>query len=82
LQNQKQEEIIAQNERMEQLRTEIKEALKDWENANRFFDYAVGEDQVDYAIYAIISAEKRYAMLLRTAKEMKCSWPAWRGVPE
>lgn len=67
---------------MEQLRIEIKEALRDWENANRFFDYAIGKDQVDYAIYAIISAEKRYEMLLRTAKDMKGSWPAWRGVAE
>lgn len=57
---------------------EIEEAKREWQNANRFFDYAVGQDQVDYAIYALISAEKRYEMLLRAAKQKNQKWPEWR----
>ncbi|MNE72182.1 hypothetical protein D3C80_1681010 [compost metagenome] len=64
-------------EQMIKLGKEIKEALNEWENANRYFNYAVGKDQIDYAIYAIISAEKRYEMLIRKAKQIKGSWPAW-----
>lgn len=77
---QKQKADLVNEERMEQLRTEIAEAQREWENANRFFDYASGKDQVDYAIYAIISAEKRYEMLLRIAKQMDGIWPVWKGV--
>jgi hypothetical protein len=65
--------------RKERLRKEITEALKEWENASRYFQYAEGSDQVDYAIYAIISAEKRYEMLLRKAKQLNGKWAAWGG---
>lgn len=64
---------------MEKLRQEIADAHREWENANRFFDYAEGPDQVDYAIFALISAEKRYQMLLRLAKRTGSKWPEWRG---
>ncbi|WP_338554018.1 DUF2508 family protein [Paenibacillus sp. KS-LC4] len=64
----------------DQLRQEIYEAHMEWENANRFFDYALGKDQIDYAIYAIITAEKRYDSLLRTAKRACKSWSEWRAV--
>jgi len=77
--NQKLKTDVEQEERMERMRLEILEAHRDWENANRYFNYAVGKDQVDYAIFAIISAEKRYEMLLRAAKKIKGSWPAWKG---
>ncbi|QAY68520.1 DUF2508 family protein [Paenibacillus protaetiae] len=59
------------------MRREIAEAKRDWVNANRFFETAAGQDQIDYAIYAIISAEKRYEMLLRAAKSRKIKWPEW-----
>jgi len=58
---------------------EIREAQQEWENANRFFNFALGKDQVDYAIHAIIAAEKRYAMLLRLAKNAAVQWPKWEG---
>jgi|GEM_PF-1543842 hypothetical protein len=63
----------------EHLRAEIEEARKEWVNATRFFDVAVGEDQIDYAIYALITAEKRYEMLIRIAKRTCSAWPEWRG---
>ncbi|MGO4541493.1 DUF2508 family protein [Paenibacillus sp. 2TAB19] len=72
--------IVSDLEWIEKLRKEIAEAHRDWENANRFFEYASGEDQVDYAIYAIISAEKRYEMLLRLAKRTCKHWPQWGGL--
>ncbi|MNW14278.1 hypothetical protein D3C71_2124540 [compost metagenome] len=57
------------------LKGEIAETLRDWENANRFFDCALGKEQVDYAIHAIITVEKRYAMLLAKAKQLQGPWP-------
>ncbi|OBR67853.1 hypothetical protein A7K91_09020 [Paenibacillus oryzae] len=57
------------------LKNEIAETLRDWENANRFFDCALGKEQVDYAIHAIITIEKRYAMLLAKAKKLQGPWP-------
>ncbi|GGG86694.1 DUF2508 family protein [Paenibacillus radicis (ex Gao et al. 2016)] len=63
----------------EHLRSEIAEAHQEWVNANRFFDVAEGQDQIDYAIYSIITAEKRYEMLLRVAKRTCRVWPEWKG---
>ncbi|GLX71326.1 DUF2508 family protein [Paenibacillus glycanilyticus] len=63
----------------EHLREEIAEAHKEWINATRFFNVAVGEDQIDYAIFALITAEKRYEMLIRIAKRTCSAWPHWRG---
>jgi hypothetical protein len=65
---------------MDDIRMEVYEAHREWENAIRYFDYAIGKDQIDYAIYCIITAEKRYEMLLRLAKRTSDKWPAWRGV--
>lgn len=64
----------------ERLKEDIKEALREWESAKRYFNHALGQEQVDYAIHAIITAEKRYAMHLLKAKQMKGPWPAWEGV--
>jgi inhibitor of the pro-sigma K processing machinery len=47
------------------LKAEIEETLTQWENANRYFNYAEGKEQVDYAIFSIITAEK---------DEMKMVW--------
>ena len=57
---------------------EIHDAHQDWVNAQRHFEYAVGQDQIDYAIFAIEAAEKRYEMLLRQAKKMPVAWAAER----
>jgi len=53
---------------------DIREAHRDWVNAHRHFEYAAGLDQIDYAIYAIEAAEKRYEMLLRQAKKLNVHW--------
>lgn len=56
---------------------EILTAKREWDNAVRHFEYALGKDQVDYAIFAIEAAEKRYEMLLRKAKALQIKWPKW-----
>ncbi|TYP69456.1 DUF2508 family protein [Paenibacillus methanolicus] len=61
------------------LREEIGAAKQDWDNALRHFEYALGKDQIDYAIFAIEAAEKRYEMLLRKAKALNAQWPQWHG---
>jgi PHP family Zn ribbon phosphoesterase len=78
----RQEQGNEELERKQKLKEEIREALKDWESAKRYFNYALGPEQVDYAIHAIITAEKRYTMLLSRAKKMKGPWPQWEGVFE
>lgn len=64
-------------DQMLHLKTEIAEALKEWRQAEMYFQYALGQDQVDYAIHAMITAEKRYEMLIHKAKEIKGEWPKW-----
>lgn len=57
-----------------QLVRDIREAHRDWVNALRHFEHALGPDQIDYAIFAIEAAEKRYEMLLRQAKRLNVHW--------
>jgi Protein of unknown function (DUF2508). len=47
---------------------EIEEAKKAWWIAQHRFHHVTDPDQIDYAVYAWEAAEKRYEMLLRTAK--------------
>ncbi|MBM7567668.1 YaaL family protein [Paenibacillus sacheonensis] len=67
-----------QQEQMELL-DEIQTAKQEWENAQRFFEYAMDSDQIDYAIFAIASAEKRYEMLIRKAKRLPVQWAVLKG---
>jgi Protein of unknown function (DUF2508) len=62
-----------------ELLDEIETAKREWENAQRFFEYAVDGDSIDYAIFAIASAEKRYEMLIRKAKRMPAQWTRLRS---
>jgi len=66
----------------EELRKEIAVAHQEWINASTFFEIAEGKDQIDYAIFAMIAAEKRYEMLLRLAKKTNKVWPRWEGMPQ
>jgi hypothetical protein len=67
-------EADRQSKTAQALIRDIREAHRDWVNAHRHFEYAAGFDQIDYAIYAIEAAEKRYEMLLRQAKKMNVHW--------
>jgi hypothetical protein len=50
---------------------DIREAKAEWENAQRRLDYVTDPDQIDYVIYSLEAAEKRYGMLLKHAKQLK-----------
>lgn len=76
-------DLREKTERQEQLELleELKTAKQEWENAQRFFEYATAdEDQIDYAIFAIAAAEKRYEMLIRKAKRSPARWTLQRGI--
>lgn len=48
---------------------EIVKAKADWTAAQQKLDHVTEIDQIDYAIYALEAAEKRYEMLIRQAKK-------------
>jgi hypothetical protein len=48
---------------------EISKARQEWSEAQARLDWAIGKDHIDYSIYALETAEKRYEMLLRIAKQ-------------
>ncbi|WP_088833531.1 DUF2508 family protein [Paenibacillus tyrfis] len=52
---------------------EIRIAHMEWEVAQRRFDYVVEKEQIDYAIFALEAAEKRFEMLLKQAKNQNIS---------
>ncbi|MFB6365608.1 DUF2508 family protein [Paenibacillus elgii] len=52
---------------------EIRKAHVEWEVAQRRFDYVVEKEQIDYAIFALEAAEKRFEMLLKQAKNQNIS---------
>lgn len=54
----------------EQLLEAVRQAHLEWTMAQWRFHDALGYDQVDYAIYALEAAEKKYDMLLRKAKRL------------
>ncbi len=56
-----------------QLVEEIRRAHMEWEVAERRFHYAVEKEQIDYAIYALEAAEKRFEMLIKQAKNIHIS---------
>ncbi|SEO85141.1 DUF2508 family protein [Paenibacillus sp. OV219] len=62
-----------------ELFAEIKTAKQEWDNAQRYFEYALGKDQIDYAVFAMAAAEKRYEMLIRKAKRMPVKWSNLKG---
>lgn len=54
----------------EQLERELWKAHREWELAQKRFDHALGDDEVDYAVFLLEAAEKRYDMLLRKLKSV------------
>lgn len=53
------------------LLTQVRQAHLDWVCAQQRFDNALDKDQIDYAVYSLEAAEKRYGMLLKQAKAAK-----------
>jgi len=57
----------------EALLRELRVAHREWACAQHRLDHVLGDDEIDYAIFALETAEKRYGMLLKQAKAMKAS---------
>jgi len=68
----------ASMEEQEHLLQDIQTAHREWECAQHRLDQALGDDEVDYAIFALETAEKRYGMLLKQAKAMRLSGRSFR----
>ncbi|NOU90406.1 DUF2508 family protein [Paenibacillus sp. LMG 31460] len=52
---------------------EIRSAHATWVSAQAHFEFALDKDQIDYAIYAMEAAEKRFEMLIKQAKKLGVS---------
>jgi len=50
---------------------QLRSAHLDWVCARQRLDHALGHDEVDYAIFTLEAAEKRYGILLKQAKTLK-----------
>jgi hypothetical protein len=57
----------------EMLMQELRKAHLEWSCAQQRLHHVVEDDEIDYAIFALETAEKRYGMLLKQAKAMKLS---------
>lgn len=49
---------------------DILQAQANWQEAYMYFEEALGDDQVDYAIYMLEAAERKYQMHLKQAKKL------------
>lgn len=63
-------------EEQQELLNEIRIAHHEWIIAHNRLDWALEADCIDYSIYALEAAEKRYEMLLRLAKRN-----VWENIP-
>ncbi|MFF2020098.1 hypothetical protein [Paenibacillus sp. NPDC058177] len=53
---------------------EVRKAQMEWERAYLMFDEALGQDQIDYAIYILEAAERKYQIHLKHAKSLGLNW--------
>lgn len=63
------DQLMRDGER-DQLLREIRQAFRIWKAAQMQFDYALGDDEVDYSIYMLKASETQLSMLLNKAKEI------------
>ncbi|NOU91984.1 DUF2508 family protein [Paenibacillus sp. LMG 31456] len=56
-----------------QLMQEIERAHMEWVTAQKRLDFVLEKEQIDYAVFALEAAEKRFEMLIKQAKNMKLS---------
>lgn len=47
----------------------VKDAMEEWNRAEKYFESVSEPDLIDYAIYRIEASKKRYMYLLKQAKE-------------
>lgn len=53
---------------------EVMKARAEWEMASHAFQYALGKDEVDVAIYTLEAAERKYQIKLKQAKQANVYW--------
>jgi hypothetical protein len=64
----------AKDER-ELLMESIEEAKKEWQRIQSNLNYIQDQEVIDYTIYALQAAEKRYVYLLRQMKRLEAKQP-------
>lgn len=64
------EDVQTTKEQYEEAVAECQRALRDWRSAQRKLDWALEADEIDYAIYSLIAAEKHYASTLKETKRI------------
>ena len=57
-------------ERMWHVFLDVQRSQMEWERAHLLFQEATGQDQIDYAIYMLEAAERKYQMNLKQAKQL------------
>ncbi|WP_247681996.1 DUF2508 family protein [Paenibacillus sp. Marseille-P2973] len=70
-----------EQEYKEYLYKEICRARAEWERASWAFQEALGDDEVDVAIYLLEAAERRYQIQLKMAKQAKVEWDVFKYGP-
>lgn len=59
-----------EQERMWSVFMDVRKSQMEWERAYLMFQEAMGQDQIDYAIYMLEAAERKYQMNLKQAKQL------------
>ncbi|AWB42896.1 DUF2508 domain-containing protein [Paenibacillus sp. CAA11] len=67
-----------EEERRDELYEELRKAHREWERARMCFEHARGKDEVDYAIYILEAAERKYQIHLKEAKKSDLQWGAFK----
>lgn len=52
---------------------EVRQALRDWKASAAYFEDVSEPELVDYAVYGMEAAQKRYVYLLRNARRMQAA---------
>ncbi|SEM02928.1 DUF2508 family protein [Paenibacillus sp. OK003] len=65
----KRERLLKEMEE-DQIYSDIQKAKAEWERAVRQFEEAQGQDEIDYAIYVLEAAERKYQIHLKRAKRV------------
>ncbi|GAB6928110.1 hypothetical protein JCM10914A_20930 [Paenibacillus sp. JCM 10914] len=71
--NKKEQEVYITSEEQEQMWSvymDVQRSQMEWERAHLLFQEARGQDQIDYAIYMLEAAERKYQMNLKQAKQL------------
>ncbi len=60
----------------------VEQAKKDWIFAQKYFNYVEDQDLIDYAVFLIMTTEKRYMYLLKKARIEGVTYSPFTMEPE